>query len=153
MQALLSFILSWLVINSGLPASEDRPRVEFVSLSKMADVRYHRLLSASPNHAVIDTGRSTPPASFQDVHAMYDEASRTIYLPEGWAADSPIDVSLLVHELVHHLQHAGGLEYDCPEARERPAYQAQERCLNLFGTSLSDEFGLDAMTTIGRAHV
>src|SRR3546814_1690498 len=73
---------------------------------------------------------------------MYDEPSRTIYLPEGWAADSPIDVSMLVHELVHHLQHAGGLEYDCPEAQDRHAYQAQERWLNLFDTSLSDEFGI-----------
>jgi hypothetical protein len=54
-----------------------------------------------------------------------------------------------VHELTH-LQNAAGLSDDCPEAREAPAHRAQARWLELFGTSLADEFGLDATTILLR---
>ena len=35
------------------------------------------------------------------VHAIYDDGSRTIYLPEDWTGATPAEVSLLVHEMVH----------------------------------------------------
>lgn len=150
MQALLSLILSWLVINTGLPATENMPHVERASTSKMADVRHQRLQSSRPDQAEFEAAGATPPDFFEDVHAIYDAPGGTIYLSESWRADSPVDVSILVHELVHHLQHAGGLDYACPAAREKLAYQAQERWLNLFETSLVEEFELDAMTLLLR---
>jgi hypothetical protein len=150
MQALLSLILSWLVINTGLPAADTIPQVAFVSSAKMAEVRYQRLQPSRPDQADFEAARAKPPDSFEDVYAIYDAPGGTIYLSEGWRADSPVDVSVLVHELVHHLQHAAGLDYACPAAREKLAYQAQERWLNLFETSLVEEFELDAMTLLLR---
>jgi len=150
MQELLSLILSWLVINTGLPAAGQPPAVEIVSTSKMAEIRYQRLQSSRPEQADFVAGDATPPDSFRDVHAIYDAPGGTVYLSEGWRADSPVDVSILVHELVHHLQRDAGLDYACPAAREKPAYEAQERWLSLFETSLVEAFELDAMTLLLR---
>ncbi|HUG61279.1 MAG TPA: DUF6647 family protein, partial [Methylomirabilota bacterium] len=72
--------------------------------------------------------------------------------PEGWTGTSPAEVSVLVHELVHHLQNVGGVAYDCPEAREKPAYQAQARWLELFGGSLEEAFQVDPMTILVRTN-
>jgi hypothetical protein len=86
------------------------------------------------------------------VNAIYDDASRTIYLPEQWTGATPAEVSLLVHELVHHLQNVAGLKFDCAEAREKLAYSAQARWLELFGKTLVDEFSLDPMTVLVRTN-
>jgi hypothetical protein len=149
MQTLLTVIVTWLSINFGLPAVYEHPRVQFASTAEMAEIRYGLAASSWPDRAA----EQSPPAEFaHDVHAIYDDRSRTIYLPESWTGATPAEASLLVHELVHHLQNAGGLRYDCAEARERPAYQAQARWLDLFGTSLAAEFELDAMTILVRSN-
>ena len=49
-------------------------------------------------------------------------------------------------------RNVAGLAYDCAEAREKPAYQAQARWLELFDTSLEQEFELDAMTLLVRSN-
>jgi hypothetical protein len=82
--------------------------------------------------------------------ALYDDATRTIYLPAGWTGETPAELSVLVHEMVHHLQNVAGLRYECAAARERPAHVAQDRWLALFGRSLVDEFALDSMTLLVR---
>jgi hypothetical protein len=86
----------------------------------------------------------------QEIAALYEDASRTIYLPEGWTGRTPSEVSVLVHEMVHHLQNLGGLRYACAEAREKPAYLAQQKWLALSGRDLFEEFDMDPMTLIVR---
>ena len=83
--------------------------------------------------------------------SFFGDLSKTIYLPEGWTAASPAHVSVLVYELVHHQQNAGGMKFDCPQEREAPAYRAQARWLELFGKTLADEFEIDAMTVLVRS--
>ena len=51
-------------------------------------------------------------------------------------------------EMVHHLQNAGGLRYECAQAREALAYQAQDRWLALFGHSLEQDFDLDGFSLL-----
>ena len=150
MQALLAVIMTWLSVSFALPAADEHPRLEFASAARMAEVRYSRLGAASPDRAASEAGRSAPAEAGRDVHAMYDDKTRTIYLPEGWTAHSAANVSILVHELVHHLQNAGGLKYECAGAREKAAYAAQARWLELFGKNLEDEFEIDAMTLFVR---
>jgi Domain of unknown function (DUF6647) len=77
---------------------------------------------------------------------------RTIYLRKEWTGRTPTELSVLVHEMVHHLQNVGGLKYVCPAEREKPAYDAQDRWLSLFGRNLIDEFKLDRMTVLVRTH-
>jgi hypothetical protein len=38
------------------------------------------------------------------VIVLYDHRSGTIHLPEGWSGASAVELSMLVHEMVHHLQ-------------------------------------------------
>lgn len=151
MQVLLTVLIAWLTANIDLPAAPELPRVEFVSAARMAEVRYSRLAANSPDRFAAEAGRSAQAEIGHDVHAIYDDLSRTIFLPNGWTAASPADVSVLVHELVHHLQNVGNLKYDCPQAREAPAYRAQSRWLEFFGKTLEEEFEIDAMTVLVRS--
>jgi hypothetical protein len=51
--------------------------------------------------------------------------------------------TILVHQMVHHLQNLGKLKYECPPAREALAYAAQDKWLALSELKLVDEFELD----------
>jgi hypothetical protein len=151
MQTLLTVLVAWMAANIELPVTYEHPRVEIVSAAKMAEVRYSRLASVSPDRFPAEAGRSAAIDIGRDVYAIYDDLSKTIYLPEGWTAASPAHASVLVHELVHHQQNAGGMKFDCPQEREAPAYRAQARWLELFGKTLADEFEIDAMTVLVRS--
>jgi len=133
-------ILSWLAANFNLPAIQEAPRIEFIPPTSMAQIRYHGSVG---NQAMpLDLGR--------DIVAVYDDSKRTIYLPEGWTGVTPAEQSLLVHEMVHHLQNLGNLKYECPEAREKLAFAAQKQWLELFGLGLLSEFELDPFTLLVR---
>ena len=80
-----------------------------------------------------------------DVIALYDSSEHTILLPEHWTGATPAEVSVLVHELVHHMQAAAGRRYACPGEREAPAYRAQADWLAQTGGSLERDFGIDEL--------
>jgi hypothetical protein len=145
MQALLTVIVAWLSVNFNMAATEDLPRVEFASPAIMAEVRGLSVSSLS-------AGAEQPQDVGNEVYAIYDDAHRTIYLPTGWTGATPSEVSLLVHETVHHLQNVAGISFDCAAAREKLAYSAQARWLQLFGTTLEAEFGIDEMTVLVRTN-
>jgi hypothetical protein len=128
--ALLTTIVTWLSINFGLPAIYDHPTITLLPATQIAEVRYGTVNS-------IDS---------REVVAIYNDEKHEIFLADSWAGKSPADLSVLVHEMVHHLQNVGGLKYECPESREKLAYDAQNAWLGLFGQNLSAEFELDQMT-------
>lgn len=152
MEPLLTTMVLWLSINLGLPAIYDHPKVEFVTAAQMAAVRYRGLGADRPAHAAVEAGRTAPPELGQDVYAVYDDAKRIIYLRKEWTGTTPADASVLVHELVHHLQNAAGLKFDCPQEREKDAYKAQREWLALSGRTLKDEFEIDPMTVLVRTN-
>ena len=150
METLLTAIVTWLYIGFGLPANYEHPRVEFVSPAKMSEVQ---LRGQAASHSPAQSTEASPsarPALQRDVDALYDDSTRTIYLPEGWTGNTPAEVSVLVHEMVHHLQNVAGLKYECPQAREKLAYAAQNQWLAISGRNLIDEFKLDALTVLLR---
>ena len=130
MNALLTAIVTWLSVNFGLPAIHDHPTIELLPAAQIAEIHYGS--SDSQNR--------------REVIASYDDATRTIFLAEGWTGQTPADLSILVHEMVHHLQDVGGRQYVCPASREKLAYAAQDAWLGLFGQNLLAEFELDRMT-------
>ena len=142
MDALMTVIITWLSINYGLPTVQDLPEVQFVDPPQMYEVHISRL--TDEEIALLRNAGQTG----DDLIAVYDDRSRTIYLPANWTASSPADVSVLVHEMVHHLQRFDKEIFACAEAREKPAYQAQADWLNLIGSSLEQEFELDAMSLL-----
>ncbi|HXV11089.1 MAG TPA: DUF6647 family protein [Burkholderiales bacterium] len=152
METLLTAIVTWLSIGFGLPANYDHPRIEFVSPAKMSAVQFRGEAAAHSAAQSGETSAPARPALLRDVEALYDDATRTIYLPEGWTGKTPAEVSVLVHEMVHHLQNRGGLKYECPQAREKLAYTAQNQWLARFGRTLIDEFRLNALTVLVRTN-
>jgi hypothetical protein len=89
-----------------------------------------------------------PVATHREVMAVYNDDTRTILLADTWRGRTPVDVSILVLEVVHHLQSVNDVKYECPGAREKPAYLAQDQWLKQFGLSLTHVFEIDAFTLL-----
>lgn len=142
MNALLTAMVMWLSVNFGLPASDNHPDIRFATAEDILLFRY-KAFTPERRQQVLPTYAGMPEAR---VIAVYDESKRAILLPEGWSGRTPAELSILLHELVHHLQSAAGLRFECPAERERVAYQAQERWLGLFNRSLESEFHIDPFT-------
>jgi hypothetical protein len=145
---LMAEIAAWLSANFELPASDHYPRVEFASPAKLLAVRLggfgvERREGATPPQPPLSVGG--------DLLAVYDTARRIIYLPEGWSGKTHAETSILVHEMVHHLQNAGGLKYPCPAAGEKTAYLAQDLWLRRFGQDLETAFETDLFTALVRS--
>ena len=138
MNALMTAIVLWLAANFDLPATSEHPRVEFVPPATITALRYSGISGSQPNS----------PAGQREIVAVYDDATSTIYLPEGWSGNTPAQLSVLVHEMVHHLQNRGKLKFECQRAREKLAYQAQEQWLQLFGHDLERDFEIDPFTRL-----
>jgi len=141
----MTAIVTWLSVNFGLPADYQHPLVRFVPPAEIASLR-----NAAP-----ETGRPAghhllAPGSADDVLAVYDDHGSTILLQVAWTGVTPAELSILVHEMVHHLQAHAGATFACPAERERLAYAAQDKWLGLFGKSLESEFDIDAMTLLVR---
>ena len=144
--ALLTAIETWLSTQFDLPAVQSHPRIEFVPSEKIVALRYRGLL---PNGGM-EEGLSSRSAtsSESDTVAVYSDSAQTIYLPQGWTGSTAAELSILVHEMVHHIQHLAGLKYECPQEREELAYMAQDRWLNLVGRSLAQDFDLDGLSLL-----
>jgi len=83
-----------------------------------------------------------------DVVSLYSNEAKTIYLLDGWKGRTPGELSMVVHEMVHHLQNVGQLKFACPQEREKLAYSAQNDWLALFGSDLTREFQLDPFSVL-----
>jgi hypothetical protein len=154
-KALLTAMTAWLSANFNLLATGEHPRLELVSSATMAVLLHggHGRLSPDQATPIADGGsRSMSPDNDHDILGLYDYSQKTIYLPEGWTGATPAELSILVHELVHHLQYSTGWKYNCPQEREKLAYTAQARWLNLFGQNLMDEFQMDGFTILVRTN-
>ena len=136
MKILLTVIMTWLSSNFDLPVVHEHPDIRFVTQKEMVAVRFGGLVpdAASERNA---TGEFV---------ALYEDRTNTILLSDHWTGASPAELSVLVHELVHHMQNHAKRAYSCPEAREAIAYAAQEQWLRLFGQNLATAFDLDPMT-------
>lgn len=130
MKILLTVLMTWLSSNFDLPLVHELPDVRLVNNQQMATMRYGAAVAGQAGELV----------------AIYHDKTRTVLLSERWTDSTPADVSVLVHELVHHMQNEAKLTYPCPAAREALAYAAQEKWLGLFGQSLLSEFDMDPLT-------
>jgi len=139
--ALFTAIETWLAIHFNLPATDRHPNIKIVSPETIVFLRYGGFLSnvASERAAQIES-------IARDTVAIYVDSERTIYLSDRWTDGEISYLSVLVHEMVHHMQNLGGLKYACSQEREKLAYMAQEEWLRLFGHSLEQDFALDAFS-------
>jgi hypothetical protein len=145
--ARLTEIVEWLASNFDLPATGELPRVEFAPPLKIAAMRYKSMLPlAWREDSIPDPATQT--VGLREVIAVYRDDQRTIYLNQRWTGATPAEMSVLVHEMVHHIQNVAGLKYDCPAAREKAAYLAQNEWLKRHDRDLESEFEIDMMTLL-----
>jgi uncharacterized protein DUF6647 len=140
MPNLLAAIVVWLSANFGLPATYELPRIERMSAQEMTNVVYQNIPADQRQAMSIDQMRQ--------VISLYSVEKKTIYLRPEWTGRTPAELSVLVHEMVHHSQNLSHAAFECPAARERLAYEAQEKWLNMFGHSLETDFELDGFTLL-----
>jgi hypothetical protein len=129
---LLDAIGLWLAANYDLPVADVVPLLVTAPAADLVSMRYGPEAMVSPG----------------EVEALYDDTSGTIYLSEGWTGSSPAELSVLVHEMVHHLQSTSDQRFACPGERELVAYRAQDAWLVLFGETLESAFEIDAATLL-----
>jgi hypothetical protein len=146
--ALLTAIVLWISANFALPPNYEHPNIKLVPANDIAFLRYRAFTAAQQREIASQLQRSDGVAvsARREAVAVYDDKTDSIFLPDTWKGDTPADLSVLVHEIVHHLQNKGGLRYECPGAREELAYAAQEKWLHLFGRNLLTEFQIDPFT-------
>jgi uncharacterized protein DUF6647 len=135
-------IVGWLSSKFELPATQHAPKIEFASQVELIKLR------AADRAQWQGFKYDDDPTSVRNIVAVYDTAKSTIYLPLGWTGKSPGDQSVLVHETVHHLQNVAKMKYECPAAREKIAYLAQDAWLRRSNHNLEDEFGVDMFTIV-----
>ena len=146
MDALLVAIAVWISANTDLPATHDPPAVRFASPVEITALRYGQ--NRNTRTTASNTRTPSPADTARSVVAIYDDRHGVIVLPIGWTGETAADLSVLVHEMVHHFQAVAGLRYACTAAREKVAYDTQEKWLALFNTSLEREFDIDALTLL-----
>jgi hypothetical protein len=146
MDALVTMIALWLSLNFGIPPANKPPDIVVVPQNDILFKRYRAFTHEARREVLSSVRAAASIDKRREVVAIYDDVNRTIFLPEGWTGGTPAELSVLVHEMVHHLQTANGLRYPCPGAREEIAYAAQDKWLSLFGQNLKSEFDLDELT-------
>lgn len=115
MPGLVGHLEDWLDDNTSLPRREEAATI--------------RWMDAGPFLFPSDTVRV---AHGSNPRGYYDADRMAIWLVRPWSPRNPQDVSVLLHELIHHRQAAAGHWY-CPGAQELPAYRLQQAWLAEFG--------------------
>ena len=131
---MLAAVTGWVAADLGEPIPDEMPAIVFMDRATMRAIRGSSGAQPSSD-AESETG----------VQALYLDDSRTVVLPTGWSGATAAQVSMLVHEVVHHFQALRGDIHACPAAREKLAYEVQERWLEAHGESLESAFGLSGM--------
>jgi hypothetical protein len=146
--ALLTAIVTWISANFELPADYNHPSIKLVPAVQITSLRYKAFTPAQqPELSSLQT-ETTERSNRREAVAVYDDSTETIFLPDTWKGETPADLSVLVHEMVHHLQNKVHKKYVCAGAREELAYAVQDKWLKLFGRDLLSEFQIDAFTVM-----
>jgi len=125
MKTLILALMTWASTQTGLPVPDTVPIVKHVSAEQM----WHM---ARP-------GTEYDADGAQQYLGLY--ANGVMWLRDDWSTDNVRDVSILLHESVHHMQAEAGTEYRCRGESERVAHEVQFAWL--------EAAGLDPFETIG----
>jgi hypothetical protein len=131
---LTAAVAEWVAAELDAAPPARPPRLAFAEAARLSALRYGDRASASGGPL--------------EVVALYDDATGTILLREGWTGTTPAEMSVLVHEMVHHVQKQEARVYECERAREAEAYELQDRWLRLYGESLGSAFEINGLALL-----
>lgn len=134
MPELIAALMVWAHALTGLPVPAEMPTVVKTEPCEIQKIH-------SPGAECVTDDKSMRPV------ALYLHERGTILLPKDWDANDLGDVSMLLHEIVHHMQHKSGLTIDnvaCVGLQlERPAYEVQIAFLEAAGVDPWETMGLN----------
>jgi hypothetical protein len=108
--------IKWIADQTGWSVA-DVPPIKTVSSSEL-----NKMLFGSSNEvAPVQPG------------ALYSKNEHLIFLASTWRKDDVLDQSILLHELVHHLQMENHVQFECWGRYEAQAYELQIRWLSTQG--------------------
>ncbi len=136
---LLEALAIWVGAKLGQPVPTSLPRLVFKPSNQVAVLRFKQYASEMVQQQALPT-----------IISIYDARENTIYLRDTWSGATAADLSVLVHELVHHFQEVHQAKFECEAAREAKAFELQEKWLKLFGESLEEDFQIDPFTLLVR---
>jgi hypothetical protein len=113
-------MIEWIAAKTDLRSNE-HPNITFVTAEWMASRLGQKSMVATPE-------------------ALYGSATLTVYLLEEWSPANIRHQSILLHELVHHLQILNGAAVSCPAQYNGLAYELQLEWLREHGISDPFEF-------------
>lgn len=119
---LLEALAIWVGAKLGQPVPTSLPRLVFKPSNQVAVLRFKQYASEMVQQQALPT-----------IISIYDARENTIYLRDTWSGATAADLSVLVHELVHHFQEVHQAKFECEAAREAKAFELQEKWLKLFG--------------------
>src|SRR5262245_1687534 len=108
MDSMIIAFISWIAARSNLVAA-DPPRIFFAPQQRIGEIYY----------------RTSEPGNALQPRAVYDFRTATVFLHNRWRSSELYDQSVLLHELVHHLQARNKIKVPCQVAFERQAYELQ----------------------------
>jgi hypothetical protein len=107
--------INWIIQQTGWPTA-DTPPIKITSFAHLREL----------------SGLSSD-AEWIRPAAFYSKSEHLIYLADSWNTDDLVDQSILVHELVHHLQLEDHIQFACWGRYEAQAYQLQIQWLRTQG--------------------
>jgi hypothetical protein len=107
--------LDWIIQQTGWPAA-DVPPIKITSFAHLREL----------------SGLSSD-AEWIRPAAFYSKIEHAIYLADNWNKNDLVDQSILVHELVHHLQIEDNIQFACLGRYEAQAYELQIQWLRTQG--------------------
>ena len=133
---LVMSLMLWISTTTGWPISEP-PTITYIE-SGQEMFMMSQECDTKPNQPICETydGEAT------NILALYNHQTKTIFLNKDFWWASTRDQSILLHELVHHMQYSTDYEFydkQCKGDIEKEAYDLQEvwlkkRGRTLFGT-------------------
>jgi hypothetical protein len=108
--------LNWIIQQTGWVPTANVPAIKITSFARLREL----------------SGLSSD-AEWIRPAAFYSKGEHVIYLADSWNKDDLVDQSVLVHELVHHLQIEDHIKLACWGRYEAQAYELQILWLRIQG--------------------
>lgn len=124
---------------SAQPAKDVAPLVDWIVAKTGWAVYEAPLIRFVPYAELVKKFTGKKPTDFH-VEAIYSDQDHSIYLPDGWRAEDLRARSVLLHELVHHLQYLNHVKATCESEYELQAFKLQVAWLDEQG--VDDPLGL-----------
>ncbi len=118
MKELITMLLMWIGQSTMYNVDIPHPRVVMMHPQELNE-QYNKSILAKTNHV-------------EELWAYYNTKNQTIYLRQDFRQYDPWHRSILVHELLHHVQYWNKVKFQCINQMEEQAWPLQKKYLKEF---------------------